>query len=503
MSAAVSPPPRPNRVTTDKLEPLGPAGDADEAGAIAAAPIVAIAPDTAELANPKAPGVQRSDTLREAVALDPSQRSESQRPGAAGASESQPPQSVTAVQSAGRRSDTLREATAFDDLVDNTNPEARRDLLEEGPESSERTEVLAKPHGLFDGADELKHPTYHVSDDVPTVVTNVTQEMIDAARNGMQAMGQQEPPSTRVAESFFGASEQATKRWHAEEAAQSRDLDGPLQTQTPSTRPKRRVGVAVVIGLVVVAAVVAGIGLWMRANGARNRAESRGARPNHGATATAAVRDGLTGASVAPTTLADVGTSADAATAADAGTSADAATAAVSAEPSVTPVAAVAWAPIDDGSPLEGYPPVEDFQGGGKGRLLADRYGYLVLRFPEAAFIYQDSIAVGATNWKIATTCGEKTLRVGVGTKPITWLSDEAKVNVICRDTTQVVFRRLAGVVVPTNATRPIAPGSMPARKANAKSSEDGVSPGEPSGDGEKVAPAEPPASNGKSGRGE
>jgi hypothetical protein len=151
---------------------------------------------------------------------------------------------------------------------------------------------------------------------------------------------------------------------------------------------------------------------------------------------------------------------------------------------------AAGWARTDDGTGLEGYPPVEDFQGG-KGRLLADRYGYLVVRFPEAAFIFKDNIAIGATNWKIATTCGEKTLRIGVGEKPTIWLSDDAKVNVACRETTRVVFERLEGVVVPPGVMRPIAPGSMPARKPPPTGSEEKAVPaGESADESAKKPPA-------------
>lgn len=153
-----------------------------------------------------------------------------------------------------------------------------------------------------------------------------------------------------------------------------------------------------------------------------------------------------------------------------------AASSAPSASASVSPVASavapaaassegeVPLAPLDDGGPLDGYPPVEEFQLG-NGRNLADRYGYLVVRFPEAAFIFSNHIAVGATNWKIATTCGEKVLRIGVGEKPVTWLSQDMKVNVACRDTTRVVFRRIEGVVAPPGVQRPISPAANAARK--------------------------------------
>jgi DNA-binding response OmpR family regulator len=114
----------------------------------------------------------------------------------------------------------------------------------------------------------------------------------------------------------------------------------------------------------------------------------------------------------------------------------------------------------DSGGDLPGYPPVEEPQAG-KGRLLADRYGYLVVRFPEPAFIFSENIAIGPVNSKIATTCGTKTLRIGVGEKPTTYLSDVGEVKVICRETTRVIFRRLPGVVAPPGALRPVPIGAM------------------------------------------
>jgi hypothetical protein len=96
----------------------------------------------------------------------------------------------------------------------------------------------------------------------------------------------------------------------------------------------------------------------------------------------------------------------------------------------------------------------------GKGRLLADKYGYLIVRFPEAAFIFSENIAIGPVNSKIAITCGTKTLRIGVGEKPTTYLSDPAEVKIACRETTRVIFRRLPGVVAPPGAMRPIPLGA-------------------------------------------
>ncbi|MGC4068316.1 MAG: hypothetical protein QM784_27435 [Polyangiaceae bacterium] len=109
----------------------------------------------------------------------------------------------------------------------------------------------------------------------------------------------------------------------------------------------------------------------------------------------------------------------------------------------------------DPGGDLPGYPPVDEPQSG-KGRLLADRYGYLIVRFPEPAFIFSENIAIGPVNSKIATTCGDKVLQIGVGEKPTTYLSDSAKVTVSCRGTTRVIFRRRPGVVAPPSAVRPL-----------------------------------------------
>jgi DNA-binding response OmpR family regulator len=122
-------------------------------------------------------------------------------------------------------------------------------------------------------------------------------------------------------------------------------------------------------------------------------------------------------------------------------------------------------------SELPGYPPVDEPQAG-KGRLLADRYGYLVVRFPEPAFIFSENIAIGPVNSKIATTCGEKTLRIGVGEKPTTYLSDAAKVTVPCRGTSRMVFRRLPGVVAPPFALRPIAKTATPGAADGARNKE-------------------------------
>ncbi|HEY5958983.1 MAG TPA: hypothetical protein VIV60_20630, partial [Polyangiaceae bacterium] len=156
-------------------------------------------------------------------------------------------------------------------------------------------------------------------------------------------------------------------------------------------------------------------------------------------------------------------------------------------------IGSVPWAKPDDGAPREGFPPIEDPYGG-KGRLLADGYGYLIVRFPEAAFIFSNSIAMGATNWKIATPCGEKILRIGLGEKPTTWLSNEARVNIACRGTTHVLFDRLPDVAVPPGVKRPIAPGTAPVKKSASE-----ANPKSPSTNGDESAaapdrePAPPP----------
>lgn len=94
---------------------------------------------------------------------------------------------------------------------------------------------------------------------------------------------------------------------------------------------------------------------------------------------------------------------------------------------------------------------------GGSGHELAETYGYLVVRFPESAFVLYHGVAIGVTNEKIATRCGERDLRIGVGEKPFVWLSDDFTVDVACRSITVHAVRRLAGVVVPPGTLRPSA----------------------------------------------
>ncbi len=357
-----------------------------------------------------------------------------------------------------RRFDTLRNAMVFDDPVENTDPDAGRELLEEGPTSSEQTEILANPTALFEGVEESRHPLYHSSDDAPTVVTDspttLSQRMMDIGTTQDEV-----PPSARVADSFFEAEEHVTQQWHAEAAQVDLQHEADDQGLLPK---RRRGGVVLVVSFVVVAAALAGVGLWLRASGAGHAAQST-RLPSANASnfaAASAIEQPVASASAAAQALTDAG-------AIDAG-----AIDAAAPEASATADAGgIPWARRDDGTGLENFPPVEDPQGG-KGRLLADRYGYLVVRFPEAAYLFADNIAVGATNWKIAFPCGERTLRIGVGEKPVTWLSSEARVNVACRDVTRVVFERLPGVVAPPGVVRPIAPGSMPSRKSSEKTSE-------------------------------
>jgi DNA-binding response OmpR family regulator len=361
-----------------------------------------------------------------------------------------------------RRTDTLRDPIGFDDMIEIADPDTdvHRTPFEEVVVSTSPTAVVPTPTAQYANVEEQKRPAFLLaSDDAPTVVTNMMGVMdvnAESPKNAGDASDGSVPPSARVAETFFGAEEQVTKRWHAEAEEDELQPDGGLDAVRPR---RRRRGAAVVIGCVVMAAGVAGVGLWLRASGV--------AAPKR------VTRD----TAVTPTTVPET-SSTVVVTPVPAASGLEPASAGSSVpDPSASAaLPAIGWAKIDDGTGLEGYPPVEDPQGG-KGRLLADRYGYLVVRFPEAAFIYSDNIAVGATNWKIATTCGEKTLRIGVGEKPTVWLSDETKVNVACRETTRVVFQRLEGVIAPPGAMRPIAPGSMPARKPTPKQSEENAAP--------------------------
>lgn len=384
-----------------------------------------------------------------------------------------------------RRSDTLRNDQAFDDLIETTDPDARHELLEEGPTSSEPTEILTNPTALFGAEEEPKHPLYRASDDAPTVVVQNPIALDRSPEAGAVETGPQpeEPPSARVAESFFGAEEQVTKQWHAQEAAAVQTGLPGLDDEPSRPRP-RRGGAIFVVGFVLVAAAVAGVGLWLRASGTGSPTRSPGVPASKPSAASAA--------SAASSTAGLPSPSASSLAAPDAAAPGPSA----SASPDGIP-----WAKVDDGTGLENYPPVEDPQGG-KGRLLADRYGYLVVRFPEAAYLFSNNIAVGATNWKIALPCGEKLLRVGVGEKPVIWLSQETRVNIECRGLTRVVFDRLPGVVVPPGTQRPIAPGSLPARKTPEKPTEGASDRETPSG-AEKHETAPEPKPEAKPAEGE
>ncbi len=103
---------------------------------------------------------------------------------------------------------------------------------------------------------------------------------------------------------------------------------------------------------------------------------------------------------------------------------------------------------------LAGYPPV-DVEKGGTGRLLAKTYGFLLIRFPESAFVLANAVAIGVTNEKIATRCGRRELRVGVGERPFLWLSEPVTIDVACRSTTVAVVKRLPDVQVPEGTRRP------------------------------------------------
>jgi len=352
---------------------------------------------------------------------------------------------ATAPELKERRFDTLRNDQAFEDAVETTDPDAHRELLEEGPNSSEATEILMNPAGLFEAGEEQKHPLFTATDDAPTAVVQrpLDADLADPTVRNPPVGG---PPSARGAEPFFAVEEQVTRQWQTDaRAGESLEIDDEL------LKPRHRRGTPVIVGgVVLVAAVLAGVGLWLRAAG-NSRPQPAPAAPKSLPTIVAAGAD----QQLPPTPSAAV----------TAPAAADAAPAEASASASTD---GIPWAKADDGNGLEAYPPVEDPQGG-KGRLLADRYGYLVVRFPEAAYLFANNIAVGATNWKIAFPCGEKVLRVGVGERPVIWLSQETRINVECRGLTRVVFERLSGVVVPPGTQRPIAPGSVLPRKPTDK----------------------------------
>jgi hypothetical protein len=72
----------------------------------------------------------------------------------------------------------------------------------------------------------------------------------------------------------------------------------------------------------------------------------------------------------------------------------------------------------------------------------------------------------------------------------VTWLSQELRVTVACRDTTRVVFRRLEGVVAPLGVKRPMLPGTTAPRKSTKSEIEPGS---EPQRDGVGDGDLQPP----------
>lgn len=299
------------------------------------------------------------------------------------------------------------------------------------------------PDALFEIAEDSLPPAAEVHDDAPTVVAATPTFSIedDRARDETE-FNAEEAETRQFNAAAFRADSPPFREPVMREVVRSHAVS-PDEYRVPPALPIRKI----VLGLTVaIVGMVAG-GLWLyRAD--LQRAPKESARSD--------------AAPIAPTPSSSAAIAASSAPLASASATPVATAAATAAATSDTDVPI---APLDEGGPLDGYPPVEEFQLG-NGRNLADRYGYLVVRFPEAAFIFSNNIAVGATNWKIATTCGEKVLRIGVGEKPVTWLSQDMKVNVACRDTTRVVFRRLEGVVAPAGVQRPISPTTSAARKA-------------------------------------
>jgi len=315
-----------------------------------------------------------------------------------------------------------------------------------GPTSSERTDIVKNALGEFDSADEPLIPLG--IDDEPTVVTKAT---------GYDALSALVAPAIRAA-AIPSTSVDAHHSNRPLEPASPSDIlptsrfNPPLVAVEPeaeltsdfrASKPRRA---KLLIGILVTCILGAGtLGFVFRESIASSMRASRGAP------ALAAVVAPKTGTSSSNALGVAVDhQSKDAAK--DAGIVAGA-----------TGSELTATVTLDTGRELGGYPPVEEAQAG-KGRLLADRYGYLVVRFPEPAFIFSDNIAIGPVNSKIATTCGEKTLRVGVGEKPTTFLSDLGTVNVVCRGITRVIFRRLPGVVAPPGALRPIPNATGPSK---------------------------------------
>lgn len=293
----------------------------------------------------------------------------------------------------------------------------------DGPTSSDETDVLkdplysleslpqfemaASPAPLETEADLLADGSM---DDAPTVITKAPSETIEnfTAHDDPATLPFQPPPSTKVSAPRVASVSHDT--WD--------------DAGTVAQRPKRGQWIA----LAIAGVVIAGGAVWYSLGNSARETKSTG-----GTLQTAIAKASNPVPSAANTTPTE-------------DLSATPVPNTAGAEPVVTP---------DLGDELPGYPRVEEPQSG-KGRLLADRYGYLIVRFPEPAFIFSENIAIGPVNSKIATTCGPKTLRIGVGEKPTTYLSDSGEVKVACRETTRVIFRRLPGVVAPPGAMRPI-----------------------------------------------
>jgi DNA-binding response OmpR family regulator len=367
--------------------------------------------------------------------------------------------------------DTPREHAAFHELCEKTDPNAENTgaaLSDAAPTSSEPTEVSTNPPETIEGAEEGGHPSTDVaSEDAPTVVTNVLDPTAGEPQpTNANPFVDAAPVLMRPDEPNPLADERGTHQWSpiAVEAPCSLGDD-----VTASSEHRRRNRSVLAVSVVFAIAGLSTAGLVIYRSGVvvqphRLLPVLAGNKiPVEEAPSPVVSEPSV----VSPPPAASTGPEAAASTAPEAAASVQSPAANASAESRD----AVPWAKLDEGSPLDGYPPVEDLQRG-KGKLLADRYGYLVVRFPEAAFIFANNVPMGATNWKLPTTCGEKVLRIGVGEKPVTWLSDEARVNVACRDTTQVVFRRLDGVVAPSGAARPIAPGTIAAHKSSVNGSD-------------------------------
>jgi DNA-binding response OmpR family regulator len=348
-----------------------------------------------------------------------------------------------------RRFDTLRDAIPFDDQPENTDPVADRQLLEDAPTSSEPTEIrvggiasLESDPSLRVAAQSATIAELHARA-VPEIAPALTQRA-----TAPSAIRHDTDPSSERVDELFGSEEQVTTQWQGGALVGARAQATPTQAK-PTRRWPMLFGVAFAIGAVL------GIVAYLRPTLVAGRGQDHAARvhtpaaeqrlaPHEIANPTqpevpAAVPSAL------PSSTLDAGSVGP-----DASNDADAAT--------------LPWATPDDGAPREGYPPIEE-SNTGSAQLLADQYGYLIVRFPESAFLYSKNIAMGETNRKVATPCGEKVIRVGVGEKPAIWLSNETRLRVACRRTTTVLLERLPDVVVPPGTKRPIAPGPTRKRK--------------------------------------